>query len=161
MVRNADGDVTATWNSETEAWEYSTENIDVEYTQIGLIVDQALIEPFLGPLPPDDPSTHFVNPETGERVGYGIGPNISIDTTSGRSFPGTEVFVRFRGITSMIPGEQYFRALVLEIPRSEDRSDIFIVRIDIEDFSLRASLNDSFIYDQYTCREHMVLHVIR
>ncbi len=151
VVKNAEGLVTATWNEGTSAWEYNLDNIKVEYTQIGLKVDQAVIEPFLGPLPPDDPSTHFINPATGERVDYGVGPESAIYGTGGSVWPVTEIFARFRGITDeKIPGSRYLHAIVFEIPMSADRSAIFVAGADMDNFSLFGTPDDSYLYDQYT-----------
>lgn len=150
VVKNADGKVTATWNKETKTWTYSAENIDVAYTQIGLNVDKALIEPFLGPLPPDDLSTHFVD-STGNPVGYGIGPETIMITegSAGRiTYEETEVFARFRGVVQ-IP-DSIFSATVFEIPRSADSSIILVIRGTYDGFYFLGSPGNNYMYDQFS-----------
>lgn len=132
-VKNADGLVTATWNKETNNWEYIKENIKVEQVLIGYDMDRSLVEPYLGPLPPDDPSTHFIDQKTGKRVDYGIGPDIKIGVmsmTEGKyEIDGNILYVRFRGAAPIIDNRlrEPMSTLIFDIPQSIDRSIIILV----------------------------------
>jgi hypothetical protein len=154
VVKNKDGKTTATWNDQTDSWDYSQENIKVEQVFIGNTVDRALIEPFLGPLPPDDPTTHFIDSNTGERVGYGIGPEIHIETfgKGGQmKLPATEVFARFRGIALLdVNYRDYDSAFILEIPRTPDTATVVVMFENTKQMLLRGIPGDSSIWDQYT-----------
>jgi len=146
VVRNRAGEITATWNAQKSEWDYSVENINVAYTFVGLEVDRSIIEPFLGPLPPDDPSTHFKNLETGEPTPYGIGPEVETETVGlggRRKIPTTEFFARFRGIA---PFDSYDSVLILDVPYSIDKSIIFTIRT-----------NNSAFYIGYSPLDNMVL----
>jgi hypothetical protein len=148
-VKNADGKVTATWNTETQTWTYSPENIKIKQTIIGNDVDRSIFELFLGPLPPDDPSTHFKD-ENGNPVEYGIEPEIMV-VSFGRggkvSNPATEIFARFRGVVSI---GSNLSATILEVPRSPDTSVIIVTSHYSDEFGMVGTPNDSAVWNQYT-----------
>jgi len=148
VVKNADGQTTATWNTEKKQWDYSKENIHVEQVLIGNTVDRALIEPYLGPLPPDDPETHFIDPATGKRVDYGIGPEFKAGVISAsegkKEVPATIVYARFRGavqIPELVWGEPG-SVLIFEIPQSEDSSIILLQTIMNDNMVITALSGD-------------------
>ncbi len=153
VVKNADGQVTATWSEDTGEWSYVTENIVTKQIIIGYDVDPAVIEPYLGPLPPDDPSTHFIDPDTGKRIGYGIGPEkpftafgSAVGTYSGSD---TLVFARFRGVT-VVPlpyGWDGFEAVqIIEIPQTVDTSIIWVMSTGREYFFSFIGVPDDSMY---------------
>jgi len=153
VVKNAVGKTTATWNEQTSEWTYNTENIITKQIILGYDVDPALIEPFLGPLPPDDPLTHFIDPDTGKRVGYGIGPEMS-DTYIGSAVgtytvSATEVFARFRGIVTVpLPPEWQGSdiAIIVDVPQTADTS-IILVSSGVDTFSVSGVPEDSMYVD--------------
>ena len=153
VMKNGDGLVMATWNVETKKWDYNAENIKVKQIIIGNIVDQSLIEPVLGPLPPDDPTTHFVD-ANGNRVDYGVGPESKHEMGESIGIvdlPITEMFVRFRGVV-MEPrsyGEKFdWVAAVFEIPRV-DTSIIIVSEMTSEQFQIEGSLGDSYLFIEH------------
>jgi len=154
VVKNADGLVTARWNADTSEWEYVTENIQVKQTIIGHEVPPAIIEPFLGPLPPDDPEMHFKD-EDGNPVGYGIGPELGIHTnnfTFGKVVnPGTGVFARYRGATRYHnDGDKYDTfAIIYEIPQSADASTILVLTLAYDGFAIMGAPDDKVVVDQF------------
>jgi hypothetical protein len=152
VTKNKDGNVTATWNTETKSWVYSPENITVDYVQIGIKVDQKDLAPFMGPLPPDDPSTHFKDPNTRDYVmNYGIGPEAILKGTAGSETPVTLIVARFRGVIPIDPTSKSKRmASIFEIPRSPDTSVIAVIRGDIKYFGISGTPDDTFLWDQMT-----------
>ena len=142
VVKNGDGLVMATWNKDTETWIYSPENIKVQQVIMGNDANPSLYEPFMGPLPPDDPATHFKD-ENGNPVGYGIGPEVEHEISL-VLVPATEVFVRFRGVAQ----DANHSVMILEMPQSVDRS-IIIVQ-NTYDFAIFATVNDGMIFDTST-----------
>jgi len=154
VVKNADGKTTATWNEQTSEWTYNTENIITKQIILGYDVDPAVIEPFLGPLPPDDPSTHFIDPDTGKRVGYGIGPEMLQDMFGSPvgtyTASKTLVFARFRGVvTAPLPPEwtKTQVAMIVDVPQTADTSIILISRVPSESFLVSGAPNDSIYVD--------------
>jgi len=154
VVKNADGQVTATWNELTNEWTYDTENIITKQIILGYDVDPAVIEPFLGPLPPDDPSTHFIDPDTGKRVGYGIGPEtpVTIFGSSVGTFTTseTEVFARFRGVATVPnpPGWTKLNvAIIVDVPQTADISIIVVSLATGDQFVFSGVPKDSMYVD--------------
>jgi hypothetical protein len=132
VTKNKDGNVTATWNAETQRWLYSPENIKVDYTIGGFLgFKKEEVGQYLGPLPPDNPENHFIDPETGKPVPYGIGPETTfsmVGAVGNVTFPATQVRVRFRGIarlSSKSPNEKRY-ARIFEFVMSPDKSFIHL-----------------------------------
>jgi hypothetical protein len=148
VTKNADGKITATWNEQTEKWDYKPATIKVTYTQIGNKMDTAILESHLGPLPPDDPATHFIDLKTGELVEYGIGPEtelLSFGAYGKKSDPATEVFFRFRGV---VPIDSNYSIMILELPQSADSSMIITRFMENTEFSIFGIAHDSQGFDQ-------------
>jgi hypothetical protein len=119
FLKNAKGDPTAKWIVETKSWDTKDYEANITRTQVivGNEVDQSILEPFLGPLPPDDPATHFKDANSNP-VDYGVGPVImkgSTVTIGHASVPTTEIFVRFRGAVSL-PNNSNITAQIYEVP---------------------------------------------
>ena len=149
VVRNPDGKITAIWNAVTGEWNYSTENIIVEQVLIGSAVDYSIIEPYLGALPPDDPSTHFIDGTTGERVDYGVGPEMMMGVRSATEkykIPVTVLYVRFRGAVPLLREgiRDPLSVLILEIPISADVTAI-LLRITYDDNLCFTGLADDIV----------------
>ncbi len=142
VVKNTDGKTTATWNEETKTWAYSPENIRVEQILIGSNVGRSLIEPYLGPLPPDDPETHFIDPTTGTRVEYGVGPELQTRSRTAEQpnllLPATAVFVRYRGAAPIFNENlrEPSSVFIFEIPKSPDSSILLCKMYPNSGFSL-------------------------
>lgn len=155
VVKNADGKTTATWNEQTKEWTYNTENIIIKQIILGYDVDPALIEPFLGPLPPDDPSTHFIDPDTGKRVGYGVGPEMLQDMFGSAVGTYTDsktlVFARFRGVVTVPLPRELTRidqmAMIVDVPQTADTSVILISLVPDGSFTVSGVPNDSIYVD--------------
>lgn len=152
VVKNASGEITATWDEKTKEWTYHRENIKVSYTKIGFEPDDpSFLAPLLEPLPPDDPSTHFIDPATGKPVPYGIGPETQIalrfsGVENSIASPETEVFVRFRGV-AQIPQREGFHAAVFEIPHSPDRTTLITQLYYSKNFFFVGIPDETIIFD--------------
>jgi hypothetical protein len=151
-LKNVAGLPTAKWNAETKNWDTKGYEANITRTQVfvGNEVDQSYLAPFLGSLPPDDPTTYFKDVN-----GYGIGPEITIETTGTNGMmeiPTTEIFVRYRG-TVVIPsqyGSKYDRpARIFEIPLTDTSIIIVTETLTTKEFHFTGSLGDSAVYNQY------------
>ncbi len=155
VVKNANGDITARWDAASESWIYAPEHITVKQTIIGHEVDPAIFEPFLGPLPPDDPETHFKDAD-GNPIGYGIGPEFEIkkiDFTFGKVVcPATGVFARYRGATRYRRdgAKKDSLATIFEIPQTADASTILVLTKSGDQFTLIGIPDDRAVWDPYT-----------
>lgn len=152
VVKNGDGLVMATWDTGAESWTYAPENIKVRQIFAGNEVDRAILEPFLGPLPPDDPATHFKD-ENGNPVAYGIGPETTYQSTGPKgsgmlTVQTTEVFVRYRG--AVINIEADVSAIIFELPFSVDTSAILVKTMKNSNFGFVGTKNDGFILNDST-----------
>jgi hypothetical protein len=78
VVKNGEGQVTATWNKDTKEWTYNMEAIKIRRSIIGFEGQDAnLLKPLFEPLPADVPENHIVNPDTGEPIPFGyFGENV-------------------------------------------------------------------------------------
>jgi hypothetical protein len=151
-VKNADGKITATWNTETKQWDYNAESIKIEQILLGYTGDLEAIKPYLGPLPPDDPATHFRKPD-GTPVDYGIGSEVTrglVGPGGKFSYSATELYVRFRGLVSL-PDESIkvnnnkiwkFSAKIFELPQSADTSLILVVPLSSNNIGLAGVPDD-------------------
>jgi hypothetical protein len=142
---------TAKWNTEIAGpnkWDTRGLEANITRTQVivGNEVDRSILEPFLGPLPPDDPTTYFKDVN-----GYGIGPEITIETTGPKGFlenPTTEIFVRYRG-TVIIPGSKNSEAVrIFEVPQADTSIVIVTMTLTTDEFSFIGSLGNSAVYNQ-------------
>ncbi len=156
VVKNAEGLVTATWDAASESWVYTPEHITVKQTIIGHEVgDPTILEPFLGPLPPDDPETHFKDAD-GNPIGYGIGPEFGIEihdwTFGDVVWPATGVLARFRGVTKYRHDGWKNDTVVriFEVPRTADVSTILVLPIWDDGFTLLGTKDDRADWDSST-----------
>ena len=126
VVKNANGDVTATWDG-TE-WAYSMEVITVSRTIIGFDgQDVHLLDTLLAtPLPADTPEKHFSDPISGEPLPYGYVREEKITAVSTEEqtyeIPISMFAVRMLGTVNV---NEANTAVVLEMPVTPDRSIIF------------------------------------
>lgn len=149
VVKNADGQVTATWNG-TE-WAYNTEFLKLTRTIIGFDgEDASLLDPlFENPLPEDTPENHFIDPKTGEPLPYGYFRESSteISLTDGNKYeiPFSLYAVRMVGAVQV---DETDSAVVLELPISPDRSSVFVIPNVLEDGTDFCGIKDERLYDE-------------
>lgn len=154
-VKNADGQTTATWNEQVKEWTYQGENIKVSYTKIGFEPDDpSFLAPLIEPLPPDDPSTHFIDPATGKPVSYGIGPETQFTSNilgveDSVTYPMTQVFTRFHGFVQD-PQNKNSLLAVFEVPHSPDRTTLIVQEFSKDYVAFVGIPDGTIVYDYDT-----------
>lgn len=154
VVKNADGNVTATWNKETKTWVYSAENIHTQYDIVGFEgQDQQFLNELLNkPLPPEDPNTSYILPNENGEVRYGIYATMQVDTNSVRfgdySLTYESLLARLRGAFDI----NGVLNVVYELPRTRDDSLIIVQQPD-EFFNIRATTSSQILEHPGSCPE--------
>ncbi len=133
-VKNADGQITATWNKGTSEWTYDMETIKIQQ-----ILEDG--DPFFPPkelaadilarpLPPDDLLTHFIDPKTNKPLGYGTfseETRLVNDRWIGEYIlPVTYISVRVRGCYVNEYGNPFILVSHLNGPDSESIVSFYI-----------------------------------
>lgn len=134
-VKNADGQVTATWNEETSEWTYDMETIKIQRILAGwhdndLTPYKEILE---RPLPPDDPSTRFIDPGTGKPMEYGSWKEGSVEM-SGYLIgdfiqPLTYISVRIRGGVEV----DGVVSMLLSVPTGVDSESVIAIPVPNSD----------------------------
>ena len=148
VVKNADGLVTATWNSQLQEWTYNMEAITIQRAVIGFEgQDESILEPLFAPLPADTPENHFIDPKSNEPLPYGYyGENIKQMSSSPLEktvdYPTSVFLVRNLGVVQV---NEDLYAIGHELPVSVDRSIVLIQWGGITDY--RITVNPAYFDD--------------
>lgn len=136
IVRNANGEVTATWDEATGLWTYDMDVVKTNQLVAGIVLAEMskyypsnfFTDVLSRLLPPDEPSTHFIDPVTNKPMRYGTFKEASISVNHSTLGPYeqdvTYVSVRVRGSVS----DEYGNPdLILSVPTGVDSESIVII----------------------------------
>lgn len=134
VTKNEKGEITATWDIQSNSWFYNMDAITINQIIAGYMADEPEVYKELldRPLPPDNLSKHFINPDSNEPLGYGPW-KLGMQTMNMLISPGhykdwdlnfTYVSVQIRGFVKVSRNGEIYPVVLFSIPSGIDQDNV-------------------------------------